>query len=90
MNDGTRDIGSSPTQILLLRGLDPLTSEEEIIATLSTVVGRPGNEIREGAGIKKVMIAKDRASRSSWGYAFVQFSDVRVSRLYLARVLNPD
>lgn len=39
--------------------------------------GRAASEISKG-GIKKVMITKDRASRSSWGYAFVQLSDVRV------------
>lgn len=58
-----------------------MTSEEEIVTTLSTVVGRAGNEIREGAGVKKVMITKDRAAKSSWGYAFVQFSDIRVRDL---------
>lgn len=67
VNDGTRDIGSAPTQILLLRGLDPLTSEEDIIASLGTITGRAGNEIREGKGVKKILMTKDRASRTSWG-----------------------
>lgn len=78
VNDGTRDVGSTPTQILLLRGLDPLTSEEDIVAVLGNMSGRAGIEVREGRGVKKVFITKDRASRSSWGYAFVQFADVRV------------
>lgn len=77
VNDGTRDVGTSPTQILLLRGLDPLSDEEEIVQALGAIPSRAGTEIKQG-GVKKVMITKDRASRSSWGYAFVQFSDVRV------------
>ncbi|KAK4705775.1 hypothetical protein P7C70_g438, partial [Phenoliferia sp. Uapishka_3] len=90
VNDGTRDIGSAPTQILLLRGLDPLTSEEDITTSLSNIIGRPGNLIREGTGVKKVLITKDRASRTSWGYAFVQFADVRLATEVLANAFNPN
>ncbi|GAA5820695.1 hypothetical protein JCM11251_003115 [Rhodosporidiobolus azoricus] len=88
MNDGTRDIGSTPSQILLLRGLDPLSNEEEIVAALSRVGGRASQEIAKG-GIKKVYIAKDRGSRSSWGFAFVRFADVRLATDVLAAVFNP-
>ncbi|BGP16678.1 hypothetical protein JCM10213v2_004680 [Rhodosporidiobolus nylandii] len=88
VNDGTRDVGATPSQILLLRGLDPLTNEEEIVSALSRVGGRANTEIAKG-GIKKVYIAKDRASRSSWGFAFVQFSDVRLATDVLGAVLNP-
>ncbi|KAI5481851.1 RNA-binding protein [Pseudohyphozyma bogoriensis] len=90
MNDGTRDVGSAPTQILLLRGLDPLTSEEGIVAALGAMRGRAGNEIREGKGVKKVMITRDRASRSSWGFCFVQFADVRLATEVLANAFNPN
>lgn len=85
VNDGTRDIGSAPTQILLLRGLDTLTTEENIVYVLGAIGGRIGKDIRDG-GIKRVMITKDRASRSSWGYAFVQFADVRVRTFPLSRL----
>lgn len=87
MNDGTRDIGASPTNILLLRGLDTLTTEEDIIASLSIGVGEGASaaeKVRQG-GIKNVMITKDRASRSSWGYAFVHFSDMKVSYFFISR-----
>lgn len=77
VNDGTRDVGSTPTQILLLRGLDTLTNEEEIVAALSRVGGRASGAVSRG-GVKKVYITRDRASRQSWGFAFVQFSDVKV------------
>lgn len=86
VNDGTRDVGSTPTQILLLRGLDALTNEEEIVAALSRVGGRASGAVSRG-GIKKVFITKDRASRQSWGFAFVQFSDVKV-RFYYAFVAD--
>lgn len=79
VNDGTRDIGSAPSSTLLFRGLDPLTAEDEIFSTLSRVGGRANQEIAKG-GVRRVMVAKDRASRSSWGFAFVQFVDVRVRR----------
>ncbi|ORY84110.1 hypothetical protein BCR35DRAFT_324803 [Leucosporidium creatinivorum] len=87
VNDGTRDIGSAPTQILLLRNLDPLTPEDEIITALSGLGGRAGNEIRSG-GVKKIMITRDRASRGSWGFAFVQFADVRLATEVLATAFN--
>ncbi|BGP40534.1 hypothetical protein JCM10449v2_004496 [Rhodotorula kratochvilovae] len=88
VNDGTRDIGTTPSNILLLRGLDPLTSEEEVAVALARVGGRANQEIARG-GIKRVMIAKDRASRSSWGFAFVQFNDIRLATDVLAAVFNP-
>lgn len=77
MNDGTRDIGSSPTQILLLRGLDPLTTEEELVLSLSQIPGKVGQDVSK-KGVRRVFVVRDRASRSSWGYAFVQFADVQV------------
>ncbi|KAM0752948.1 hypothetical protein T439DRAFT_378702 [Meredithblackwellia eburnea MCA 4105] len=88
VNDGTRDIGSAPTSILLLRGLDPLTNEEEVVQVLSSMTGRAGNEIRDAGGIKKVLLVKDRSSKTSWGYAFIQFSDVRLATEVLGNAFN--
>ena len=87
VNDGTRDVGSTPTQILLLRGLDALTNEEEIVTALSRVGGRASGAVSRG-GVKKVFITKDRASRQSWGFAFVQFSDVKVRFLLFISLLT--
>ncbi|GAA5979661.1 hypothetical protein JCM5350_003801 [Sporobolomyces pararoseus] len=87
VNDGTRDVGSTPTQILLLRGLDALTNEEEILAALSRVGGRASGAVSRG-GVKKIYITKDRASRQSWGFAFVQFSDVKLATDVLASAFN--
>ncbi|GAA5983876.1 hypothetical protein JCM10908_005959 [Rhodotorula pacifica] len=88
MNDGTRDIGTTPGSILLLRGLDPLTTESEIATALTRVGGRAGQEVARG-GLKKVMLVKDRASRSSWGFAFVQLADTRLATDVLASAFNP-
>ncbi|GEM09998.1 RNA-directed RNA polymerase 2 [Rhodotorula toruloides] len=87
LNDGTRDIGSTPSNVILLRGLDPLTNEEEISYALSRVSGRASQEIAKG-GLKRIMIVKDRASRSSWGFAFAQFADVRLAKDVLAAAFN--
>ncbi|GAA5874348.1 hypothetical protein JCM16303_005821 [Sporobolomyces ruberrimus] len=87
VNDGTRDVGSTPTQILLLRGLDTLTNEEEIVAALSRVGGRASGAVSRG-GVKKIYITRDRASRQSWGFAFVQFSDVKLATEVLASAFN--
>ena len=89
MNDGTRDIGTTPGSILLLRGLEPLTTEAEIATALSRVGGRATQEIVARGGIKKVMLVKDRASRSSWGFAFVQLADTRLATDVLASAFNP-
>ncbi|GJN90911.1 hypothetical protein Rhopal_003925-T1 [Rhodotorula paludigena] len=75
VNDGTKDIGTKPRNMLLLRGIDPLTSEEDILSALVRVGGRASQALAKG-GIKRVMIVKDRASRSSWGFAFVEFDDL--------------
>jgi RNA-binding protein 5/10 len=77
VNMGTRDIGSAHSQILLLRGLDTLTTEDEIVKALRSIPGRTGSDVRAD-GVHKVMITKDKASRGSWGFGFVQFADVRV------------
>ncbi|KAK4047161.1 hypothetical protein OIV83_005613 [Microbotryomycetes sp. JL201] len=86
-NDGTRDIGSMPSQILLLRNLDPLTTEAEIVTALCSLGDPVGSQIRTG-GIKKVILIRDRASRASWGYAFVQFSDVKLASGVLGSAFN--
>lgn len=76
INDGARDIGGTPTSILLLRGLDPISTEKEIAQHLQHIPDPSQTVLPES--IRKVMLIKDRLSRASWGYAFVQFSDVQV------------
>ncbi|KAK9763272.1 hypothetical protein K7432_010208 [Basidiobolus ranarum] len=78
VNDGASDIGHFPHTTLLLRGLDPLTTEETIHTVLSLI-----------APVKKVLLIKDKMSHISWGYAFVEFSDPQTSSYVLAQVLDP-
>ncbi|KAA1121129.1 hypothetical protein PGTUg99_016329 [Puccinia graminis f. sp. tritici] len=86
INDGARDIGGTPTSILLLRGLDPLSTEQEIAQHLQHIPDPSQTVLPES--IRKVMLIKDRATRSSWGYAFVQFAEVQVAVKALSLLLN--
>ncbi len=74
-NDGTRDIGNSPTAILLFRGLDPLSGPQAIELAMKTSSGPH----KEGAkGMKRIVLIKDKTTLASWGFAFVEFVDVQV------------
>ncbi|KAI8452906.1 hypothetical protein BY996DRAFT_4583894, partial [Phakopsora pachyrhizi] len=86
INDGARDIGGTPTSILLLRGLDPNSTEQEIAQHLQHIPD-PSQTVLPGS-IRRVMLIKDRASRSSWGYAFVQLADLQVAVKALSLLLN--
>ncbi|WAR59263.1 hypothetical protein PtB15_10B605 [Puccinia triticina] len=86
INDGARDIGGTPTSILLLRGLDPLSTEQEIAQHLQHIPDPSQTVLPES--IRKVMLIKDRVTRSSWGYAFVQFAEVQVAVKALSLLLN--
>lgn len=89
VNDGMRDIGSTPSQIVLLRQLDPLATEHDIITALGSIPSRVGDDIRLRSALKRVLLVKDRASRSSWGFAFVQLQDVKLATELLGQVMNP-
>ncbi|KAG0149793.1 hypothetical protein CROQUDRAFT_653065 [Cronartium quercuum f. sp. fusiforme G11] len=86
INDGARDIGGTPTSILLLRGLDPISSEQEIAKHLQHIPD-PSQTVHADS-IRKVMLIKDRLSNVSWGYAFVQFADVQIAVKALSLLLN--
>ena len=65
-NDGENDLGQVPHHILLVRGLDPLTTEETLYAATNQV-----------ATLRRVLLIKDRASRMSWGFAFLDYHDIQ-------------
>jgi hypothetical protein len=67
LNVGARDIGIVPNSILLVRDLPPLVNEAGIWNAL-TFLGP----------LVRVMLVKDRQSKISWGYCFVEFSDTQV------------
>ena len=72
-NDGTRDIGNTQSAVLLLRGLDDLTTPEIIARTLEKCGGAGGVK-----SLERVLVAKDKKSMTNLGFAFAEFSDVQV------------
>jgi RNA-binding protein 5/10 len=78
MNDGTRDIGNAQAQVLLFRGLDPLSGPQAIAQAMYSSSG-PG---KKGAkGMKRIILIQDKTTLASYGFAFVEFVDVQVSNL---------
>lgn len=75
-NDGTRDIGSAPTPLLLIRSLDKGTTIDEIAEALRTAEGPNGGGAQ---AMKRILLIRDRGSLQSWGFAFIEMLDVDVS-----------
>lgn len=78
LNDGVQDMATTPSQFLLLRKLDLLTTEE-LIAKGMTKLQVP---------IVRVLLIRDRVTRQSWGFAFVEYADVNGSKKALANATN--
>ncbi|KAG9036200.1 hypothetical protein FRB95_009563 [Tulasnella sp. JGI-2019a] len=85
-NDGTRDIGSAPTPVILLRSLDKASEIDEIAEALRRAEG-PG---KVGvAGMKRILLVKDRVSGNGWGFAFVEMVNIETASALLAGIMNP-
>ncbi|CAG8564071.1 8012_t:CDS:2 [Paraglomus brasilianum] len=76
-NDGSQDIGQIPHHILLVRGLDPLTTEESLYNATSPL-----------SPLRRVLLIKDRLSRMSWGFAFLEYNDEQTSSYVLDLTRN--
>jgi RNA-binding protein 5/10 len=74
VNDGMKHIAQRPTRFLLLRGLDPVTTETEIANILHGLLSRRATP----HNIQRVLLAKDRRNHTSWGFAFIEFLDQKV------------
>ena len=75
-NDGTRDIANSQTPVVLLRGLDPISTLDLIADALKASSGAAG----QGAiGMKRIVLIRDRYTAMGIGLAFVEFVDADVS-----------
>ncbi|KAG7452731.1 uncharacterized protein BT62DRAFT_24136 [Guyanagaster necrorhizus] len=86
VNDGTRDIGNSQAAVLLFRGLDPLSGPQAIHQAMRSSSG-PG---KEGArGMRRIILIKDRVTMASFGFAFVEFTDVQSASVVLAATMSP-
>ncbi|KAF9921433.1 hypothetical protein FBU30_008510 [Linnemannia zychae] len=66
LNVGTRDIGTVPNSVLIATDLPPMVNESGIWNALSLL-----------GPLRRVMLARDRQSKISWGYCFAEFSDVQ-------------
>jgi RNA-binding protein 5/10 len=71
-NDGTRDIANSQTPVVLLRGLDPMSTLDLISDALRSSSGAAG----QGAiGMKRIVLIRDRYTAMGIGLAFIEFID---------------
>ncbi|QRV86137.1 G-patch domain protein [Ceratobasidium sp. AG-Ba] len=81
-NDGTRDIGNTQAPVVLLRGVDFAATVIEISDAIKACAGPQGDGLK---GARKVMLARDRLSKASLGFAFVEYvSNIAASRLLAA------
>ncbi|KAI8971577.1 hypothetical protein BDF20DRAFT_686579 [Mycotypha africana] len=72
INDGTRDISAVPSRFLLLRQLDHLTTEESIYSAVQTL-----------QGVYRTILIRDKLTKMSCEFAFVEFFDVQSASLAL-------
>ncbi|KZV80735.1 hypothetical protein EXIGLDRAFT_845302 [Exidia glandulosa HHB12029] len=85
INDGTRDIGTTAAPVLLFRGLDPISAPEAVAAAVRQSAGL-GKDA--GQGMRRVLLIKDKMTKASWGFAFVEFVDVQSASAVLANSMS--
>lgn len=68
INDGTKDMSSSPSKMLLLRQLDHLSTEESIY-----------NAVHSLQGVLRAILIRDKLTKMSCEFAFVEFLDIQVT-----------
>ncbi|KAJ3021514.1 UNVERIFIED_CONTAM: hypothetical protein HDU68_009598 [Siphonaria sp. JEL0065] len=73
MNDGRKDIGAIPCNLLVALGLDTLTTEESFLEAL----------LQFNIPITQIRLVKDRATRQSFGFGFIEFSDIQSAAYFL-------
>lgn len=72
INDGTKDISATPTHLLLLRKLDHLSTEESIF-----------NAVNSLQGVHRALLIRDKMTKMSSEFAFVEFDSVQVNFPFL-------
>ncbi|CUA72458.1 hypothetical protein RSOLAG22IIIB_01127 [Rhizoctonia solani] len=86
-NDGTRDIGNTQAPVVLLRGVDFQATVEEISEAVKESTG-PKCEGLKGA--RKVMLIRDKQTRASLGFAFVEYINNTAASRLLAATMSPE
>ncbi|XP_028407873.1 RNA-binding protein 5-like isoform X2 [Dendronephthya gigantea] len=66
-NDETKELGSTPCKVLILRGLDILTTEETIRQSLASFTSTPIFDVR---------LIKDKLTGTSRGFCFVELGSI--------------
>ncbi|KAF9995296.1 hypothetical protein BGZ79_011010 [Entomortierella chlamydospora] len=79
LNVGARDIGSVPNSILIVTDLPPLVNESGLWNALSLL-----------GPLVRIMLAKDRLSRISWGYCFAEYTDVKSAAMALDKAQSSE
>ena len=69
LNDGSKDIGSTFTQFLLIRKLDSQVTEEMVAKSV----------LKLKVPLKRVILIRDRISKRSWCFGFLEYYDSEVS-----------
>jgi len=98
-NDGMRDIGppGNGNRVLLVRGLNSQTSQEEVRDRLSAEIVRlaetmpshgRGKVVDGRQAIKRVVIIRHRNTKTSIGLAFVEFVFTELAAALLAHLLS--
>lgn len=72
INDGTRDVSTIPSNMLLIRQLDHLSTEESIF-----------NAVSSFQGVARTLLIRDKMTRMSCEFAFIEFTSVQVRVLLL-------
>jgi RNA recognition motif-containing protein len=67
-NDGSGDVGDTASQFLLVRNLDTMLQEEAIATGMAKLEVIP----------KRILLIRDRKTKVSWGFGFVEYQDVSV------------
>lgn len=67
INDGSKDVSEVPSKFMLLRQLDHLTTEESLYQA-----------VQPFEGVYRSMLIRDKLTKMSCEFAFVEFKDVKV------------
>lgn len=86
-NDGTRDIGNTQCPVLLFRGLDPLSGPQAIYQAM---LYSSGPNKQGATGMRRIILIKDKVTMASFGFTFVEFTDVQVTPRYSVILIDTD
>ncbi|KAG8695919.1 hypothetical protein FRC09_008855 [Ceratobasidium sp. 395] len=86
-NDGTRDIGNTQAPVVLLRGVDFAATVAEISEAVKQSAGPKGDGLK---GARKVMLVRDRLSKASLGFAFVEYINNNAASRLLGATMSPE